>query len=187
MTERLKLAVNVSVESATAIFGAGTKMNLTPTDKQLKAIIPGRSNTSVKVDDVFRILKPGSIEQKIGSTMRTLPILIIENTKGEQRPIYASGLMRQNPTVDNVHNTYPDSLKTFDRGILKDSEGQDFFAIAEKLIGNGTDFIKVTAVEPYSVEGFERDASGNEDTTKPFEYKYKAYALEFVDEATAKA
>lgn len=195
ITERLKMTTNITDERLTGIF-RNAKPVKNADFKAFEKIQVGIPNSGVKQDEYFRIIKPGMIEQKIGTEDRRLAIFYIENKAGEQRAIYASGLLRSTPTRSTELNNYDDvkssngaDLIGFDRGLLANTEGMSFPQLFAKLVGDGTQFVHVTDIVNYEQKGFRLDENGaqNTDPKNGFVSRQSVYALELVAEADVPA
>lgn len=182
---RMAMATTVSNETIVATM-RGAKLKTDAKLKDFASIVMGVPNSGVKLDEYFRIIKPLLVEQTIEGVKRLVPVLIIENTAGEQRSIYASGLMRSTPTSSTPENAYDADVLNFDRGILQGTSGLTFPQAFEKLVGNGTDFLHVQDIVSWNLTGNLTVPNPTTGATT-FTAQQKAYNLEFVSEADAKS
>jgi len=178
LEERLKVKKGLD-ESAIKSAFRGAKV-LKASLKDFKELSIGIPNSGVKEGEIFRIIRPDMIEQPVGrpAVNRKMAIFHIENTKGEMRAIYASGLLRSTPTRSTEVNEYSDEVLNFDRGVLQNTSGLDFEKIFNKLVGDGSQYLRVTGTVAYVTKGV--DNQGND-----FIANNTSYALEHLTEAEA--
>jgi len=159
--------------------------------KDVERIQTGQVNSALRVDEVFRIVGIKIVEQEVQSSgKKELLLLIVENPVGDQRAIYASTLFRANPTASSAKNDYDSTVLDFDRGILQGTNGAGAPKMLEKLYGNGTDFIKVSAEMTFTTNAT-RQTEGNlalgETIGSDFVITQRVFRLEHISEADALA
>ena len=167
----------------------------TPADFQKVQV--GIGAVSFKVGDIFKVIKPLLVDIVVaGKTRENIPAYVIQNAKGEERAVYANPLLRSTPTSDGPLNTYTAEVKAFNRGLLQDAPA-DFIMITEKLMGDGTQYVKIDDVIAYNTVARNKDKDGNplpdvnpDGTANPnatFVIANKAYKLSHITAAAAKA
>lgn len=188
----MKANVHLSDDAISGQFrGADVKKNVSI--KDIEKLSFGPVNSSIRIDQVFKLVSMRMINQDVQGAKRDLLLFIIQNPKGEQRAIYASSLFRSTPTADSINNQYEDNVKNFDRGILQDLGGATTPKLIEALIGDGSSYIKVEDEISWVTKGV-RQVDGPKADTDPtqkagaeFEAQQRAYRLVHVTEADATA
>lgn len=190
MMDTLLKAANIQIsDNALSGMFRGAIIKSNPKVADLEKLTFGAINSAVRIGEFFRIVALKIITQNVQGTDRDLLLFIVENPKGEQRPIYASSLFRTTPTANSEKNKYDDSVLKFEQGILKGSNGMSTPKRIEKLVGDGKQFIEVVSDVAFTVKA-NRTVQGPLETDIPgseFETNQRVFQLEHVTEEEAKA
>lgn len=186
----------ISKEAITGMTRGATVVDANIKDFEKMSV--GIGQTSLRVGDAFRPTSLRKVKSLIDGRPTESAVFTVENAAGEERLVYINSLTRSTPTQNNEANgnNYDGivsedgvSLFDFDRGLMKDFSGSMVQAI-EKLVGDGTQFIKIEDKITWSSNILLRDENGKQDPNRE-DLKRKinqsAYKISLISEAEAKA